>query len=287
MSGVIQGVPIFPANNIWNRRCDDMPVNASSATWIANSGTQLIANFNESGGIPINTSTCTDPLQHVTFTGYIGQSEASGYRIPLNARIENAADAHVLCYDLQNAILYELYGASVVNGAWQAYNGAIWPLNSNNLRPYGWTSTDAAGLPVAPGIVRYDEIYGSTNVISHALRLGVPGTIAANLWPATHNAPYGANPNDPPMGARLRLKSSFDITGYPPDVQVLLRALQQFGAFVADNGGNSYSSLFGATDSRWIGTNYHGGVASMPAISQFEYVDESAHFISWSTAQYV
>jgi len=275
------GGQVFPLNNIWNRRIDNLPIHASSATWISNSGTALQANFNALGGIPVNTSTSTDALVSVTFTTFPAESDPGPYRIPLNAAIEAAGDAHCLCYDTSNNILYELYGASAGGSSWTASNGAKWDLSSNALRTEGWTSADAAGLPVAPGLVQYDEIY-TAGVINHAIRIVLPGTVG-HIWPSTHTA--GPQPaNSPPLGARLRLKASYNISGFSAGEQVLYRCLQQYGAFVADNSAGTTAVVQGATDGRWVGTPFNGGLSGMPALSNFEYVDESAVMLSSTSA---
>jgi hypothetical protein len=187
----------------------------------------------------------------VTFD-YAGESDAGPYPIPPNPPIEGGAsstgDRHVLIIDRDNWKLYELYAAYPNGSAWKAGSGAIFDLKSNALRPAGWTSADAAGLPIFPGLVRYDEVVGR-KAITHALRFTVQRTRRAYVAPARHWASSDTSASLPPMGMRVRLKASYDISGFPANVQVILKALKTYGMMVADNGSNWFIS--GAPDSRW------------------------------------
>jgi hypothetical protein len=198
--------------------------------------------------------------------------------VPGNAPVEGAGgpyadgDRHVLVLDADNQKLYELYNAvKQPDGSWNAGSGAIWDLTSNKLRPAGWTSADAAGLPILPGLARYDEIVGE-GVLDHALRFTVSETQRKYLYPATHYASSSTDPALPPMGLRVRLKAGFDISGFPPEVQVILRGLKKYGMMVADNGSDWY--VGGAPDSRWNDDALH--TLARVAGSDFEVVDSRA-----------
>jgi hypothetical protein len=189
----------------------------------------------------------------VTFD-YADESDPGPYPLPTDAPIEGGTasrgDRHVLVLDRDHWKLYELYAAYPIplTRNWTAGSGAIFDLGSNGLRPAGWTSADAAGLPIFPGLVRYDEVAGQ-GVLRHALRFTVQHTRRAYLAPARHFASSDTSPNLPPMGMRVRLKASFDISGFPPSARVILQALKTYGMMVADNGGDWFIS--GAPDARW------------------------------------
>ncbi|HWL89275.1 MAG TPA: hypothetical protein VNO21_25905, partial [Polyangiaceae bacterium] len=173
------------------------------------------------------------------------------YAIPLNAPIEGgtpaSGDRHVLAVDGDGCMLYELYAAQPGSGIWSAYSGAVFDLRSNKLRPDGWTSADAAGLPVLPGLVRRDE--ATTGEIRHALRFTANHTQNAFVHPATHSTGNDTDPNVPPMGARLRLKKSFDVSSFHGASKAVLGALQRYGMFLADNGSSWY--LSGESNTQW------------------------------------
>jgi hypothetical protein len=183
---------------------------------------------------------------------YDSESDAGPYPIPPSAPIEggpsSSGDRHVLVVDRSDCTLYELFAAyPQSDGSWTAGSGAIYDLNSNALRPSGWTSADAAGLPILAGLVRYDEV--AAGEIGHALRFTAPQTQRAFVWPARHYASNLTGAEYPPMGARFRLRADFDVSGYDAEVQVILRALQRYGMILADNGSPWY--LSGAPDERW------------------------------------
>ncbi len=251
---------VFPADNPWNEDISKLPVDPNSAALIASIGltTGLHPDFGTvwdgaPNGIPYIYVSGKQPKVPVSFD-YADESDPGPYPIPPNAPIEggpsSTGDRHVLVIDEDNWILYEMFAAYPQNGgtSWQAGSGAIFNLNSDALRPAGWTSADAAGLPIFAGLVRYDEVM-QNGVITHALRFTVQQTRHAYVYPARHYASSLTSPNLPPMGMRVRLKASFDISGYPPCVQVILTALKKYGMFVADNGSNWYIS--GAPDPRW------------------------------------
>lgn len=252
----IGACPLFPVNNIWNTRIDTLPVDPRSAEYIASIGADegLHPDFGaglwDGGpiGIPYVVVPGDQPSINVTFVAYADESDPGPYPIPADAPREAGSDHHVIVVREDECKLYELYQAEQIGPTtWNAGSGAIYDLRSNMLRPDGWTSADAAGLPILPGLVRYDEV--AAGEIRHALRFTVEETQRAYVWPARHFASTTLDQNVPPMGQRFRLKAGFDITPYSADTQVILRALQRYGMIIADNGSNWY--LSGAPDSRW------------------------------------
>lgn len=281
------GCPMFPANNIWNTRIDTLPVHARSTAWINSIGrtTGLHMDFGsgvwDGGPIGIPFNIAPSALAGVNMGKsqflYWSQSNLGNYPIAANPKIEYGSDHHILMVKQGTCFLYELYAAKKVNGIWHAGSGAIWNLNSNALRPASWTSADAAGLPILPGLVRYDEL--ASGHINHAIRFTINNT-AGYIWPARHlTSP--ANANIPPMGARFRLKASFNINGYAPAMQVLLRAMKQYGIIVADNGSDWYIS--GAPDQRWNNDMLH--TLDNITGNSFEAVDESSLMLSINSGQ--
>ena len=252
-NGSLGSCRVFPADNAWNRDVSALPVAANSANYITSIGsaTKLHADFGGNGayGIPFITVPGTQPLVPVTFDAYGDESDPGPYPIPLTAPIEGdgVGDAHVLAVDRDHCKLYELYSSRPGPSGWTAASGAVFDLTSNALRPEGWTSADAAGLPIFPGLVRYDEV--KSGHIDHALRFTVSRSQAAYLHPATHLASSSTDPNLPPMGLRLRLKADFDLTPYHGDALVILTALKKYGMIVADNGSNWFITR--AADTRW------------------------------------
>ena len=227
------------------------PVNRESAAWVSSIGgtTHLHPDFgaDPSYGIPYVTVPATQPKVPITFTDYGDESDPGPYPVPANAPVEAGSDRHVLVASA-NCHLYELYNASPDGrGGWKASSGAVFDFTSNRLRPDGWTSADAAGLPILAGLVRYDEVQAGH--IDHALRFTVSRTQRGYIHPATHQAGSTTDAGAPPMGARFRLKASFDISGYHGAARVVLECLRRYGMFLADNGSNWFIS--GATDSRW------------------------------------
>ncbi len=252
------GCPIFPASNIWNRRVDQLPVRADSATLIASIGlgNGLHPDFGSySGyGIPYSIANHLTPKKTVTFQ-YKSESDKGPYPIPAKVKREAGSDHHILIVDKDACKLYELFAASKsASGRWSAGSGAIWNLRLNRLRPDGWTSADAAGLPILPGLARYDEV--AAGVIAHALRFTAPTTRSAHIYPARHDAGDGADPALPPMGLRVRLKASVDLSGFSGQARVVLVALQRYGMILADNGSPWY--VTGAPDPHWNDDNLHG-----------------------------
>jgi hypothetical protein len=202
---------------------------------------------NVSYGIPYNVVNPPAPKLYATFTfTYASQSDPGPYPIPQNPLIEAGSDLHMLVVDSKTCTDYETFDTSL-SPAYTAGSGAVFPLNTNRLRPDGWTSADAAGLPILAGLVRYDET--AAGAINHALRFTMPATSAGYIHPATHDAPTSSNPNAPPMGLRLRLKASYGLSGFTGESLVVLTALKKYGMFLADNGSAFFIS--GATDTRW------------------------------------
>ncbi len=249
----------FPADNPWNTDISASPVDPNSATLIASCGnTHLHPDFGTvyngaPNGIPYVTVHSSQAKVPVSFD-YADESDAGPYPIPPIAPIEGGSsstgDRHVLVVDVDAWKLYELYDAHPLNGgtSWHAGSGAVFDLNSNALRPAGWTSADAAGLPIFPGLVRYDEA-AQAHAINHALRFTCPRTRQAYVSPARHFASSDTSSALPAMGMRVRLKASFDTSTYSPTVRTILRSMMRYGMFVADNGSGWYVS--GAPDSRW------------------------------------
>ncbi|MGQ0602005.1 MAG: hypothetical protein ACT4QE_09960 [Anaerolineales bacterium] len=250
------GCPMFPADNAWNRDISNEPVDPNSDNFIAyisQTRTMLHPDFGEPAeyGIPFVVVPQSQPLVPITFTAYGNESDPGPYPIPLNAPVEGGSnstgDRHVLVLRQGECKLYEMYRAFPNGAGWNAASGAIWNLNSNALRPFGWTSADAAGLPILPGLVRYDEV--AAGAIRHALRFTVEETRRAYVLPATHFASDITDLNAPPMGLRLRLKASYNLGTFTGQSRVILEALKRYGMMVADNGSSWFIS--GATDSRW------------------------------------
>lgn len=264
-TGVPAGCTIFPADNPWNTDISDYPVHDNSEALIASIGldTGMHADFGTVWegapiGIPYVMIASDQPRVPVTFE--YDDSDPGPYPIPPDAPIEGGpesdGDRHILAVDLEGCMLYELFAAySDDDGAsWSAGSGAIFDMTSNALRPEGWTSADAAGLPIFPGLVRYDEVV-EQGAINHALRFTVEQSRAAYIHPATHQASDNTDENLPPMGLRVRMRADYDCSGLASEIQVICTALKTYGMFVADNGSNWY--LSGAPDPRWSDDNLH------------------------------
>jgi hypothetical protein len=255
----LNGFLPFPADNAWNTDISSAQVDPNSSAIINFIGdsTTLHPDFGagdyegQSIGIPYDVVSGS-PFVQITYTEYGDESDSGPMPIPGNAPIEGYphpgdGDRHVLVLDRDNCWLYELFSSYKVEGGWDAGSGAVWDLLNDEQRPYTWTSADAAGLSVFAGLARYDEV--ASGQIQHALRFTLPSTENAFTPPASHWAGNSTNPYAPPMGMRMRLQASFDISGFPPQSQVILAALQKYGMILADNG----SAIFitGAPDSRW------------------------------------
>ena len=287
----IGGCPLFPPNNIWNYDISKLPVHVNSARFIKSIGlqSQVHADFGAGlyNGAPIGIPYIVVPGKQnrvpVHFD-YASESDPGPYPIPPGAPVEGGprsnGDRHVIVVNSGTCKLYEMFAAyPQSDGSWKAGSGAVWNLNSNALRPRYWTSADAAGLPILPGLVRYDEV--AAGAIKHALRFTVDRTRRAFLWPALHYASADTNPNLPPMGLRLRLKANVEISSFSRQNRVILTALKHYGMIVADNGSSWYIS--GVPDSRWNNDDLHtlGKISG----SDFEVVDESSLQINSDSGQ--
>lgn len=303
MPGVINGVQVFPDDNIWNRPINTLPVHPNSTVWLNSIGGSGAGNLTpgygpSNVGIPFVVVDGTQPYVAITFNQYPSQCDPGpnfgsppggatigSYPVPSTAPIEQFnTDHHVLVIDTANSLLYELWAASLNGGGptWTAGSGAIFDLTSDNLRTNGWTSADAAGLPIFPGLVRYDEV--ATGAINHALRCVVDVSQNTYLWPARHQA-GSANTALAPLGIRIRLKASFDVSSYSAFNQIILNCLKTYGMFIADNGAPTNDIvLSGAPDNRWNSSDVTTIQAILINTTNFEIVDESALQVSANTA---
>ncbi len=273
----IAGCPVFPPDNPWNQRVDRLPVTANSTAIVDSigAGTGLHPDFG-SGlwdgapiGIPITAVRAGVPKSRVTFD-YVDESDPGPYPIPRNVRIEGGGDRHALIVDSSTCKLYELYALQRTGSGWHAGSGAIWRLRSNKVRPAGWTSADAAGLPIAPGLVRWSEV--ASGHIDHALRFTVEHTRRAYIYPARHYASDLTDPSLPPMGLRVRLRADYPTAGFPRQARIVLAALKTYGMIVADNGSSWYIS--GEPSAHWSNDDLHT-LGRVPG-SAFEVVDTSS-----------
>jgi hypothetical protein len=278
----IGGCPVFPTTSVWNQPVDRLPVEKDSATLIGSIGldSPVHPDFGsglydgQKIGIPyVVVSGSSTPKAKPRFD-YADESDPGPYPIPQNVPIEGDpnpgdGDRHALIVDRDTCTLYELYALHRSGSGWAAGSGAIWSLRSNKLRPLTWTSADAAGLPILPGLARYDEV--AAGAIDHALRFTAPETRRAFIYPARHQAGDSTSPALPPMGLRVRLKASFDISGFPRQARVILTALKRYGMILADNGSPWYIS--GAPDPRWSNDDLHS--LSRLTGADFEVVDTS------------
>jgi hypothetical protein len=289
-SPTIGGCPVFPTDNIWNADISSLPVDAHAASYISSIGGSghLHPDFGsglyDGGpiGIPYVVAPYSQASVPVSFD-YADESDPGPYPIPPNAPIEGGAqsggDRHVLVLQSGTCKLYEMFASYPQTGGWRAGSGAVWSLRSNALRPRGWTSADAAGLPILPGLVRYDEV--ATGAINHAIRFTVSRTQRAYIWPARHQASSVTDSSAPPMGLRLRLKASVDISRFSPVNRIILTALKRYGMIVADNGSNWF--LSGAPDDRWNNDDLHalGTIAG----SDFEVVNTTSLMVNQDSGQ--
>jgi len=280
----IGGCPVFPPDNIWNARVDTLPVHPMSHAWIdsigRNAGFHMDFGSGEWDGgpigIPYNLVAGSTVKKHPVDFYYPDESDPGPYPIPDNPRQEYGSDGHILIVATDSCTLYEIYDASFRNGNWSGGSGAIWDLKSNALRPADWTSADAAGLPILPGLVRYDEI--ASGEIKHALRFTARAT-AGYVWPARHLTSPAQN-GIPPMGARFRLKSDYDISAFPKELQIILQAMKTYGIILADNGSNWYVS--GMPDDRWNNDMLHQ--LDVLTGNDFEAVDASRLMVDPNSA---
>src|SRR5438477_205692 len=275
----LNGFVPFPSTSLWNTDISTAQVDANSANIINFIGSSVTLHpdfgagtfHNQTLGIPYQVVAGTQAKVAVTLGAFFDESDPGPEPIPANALIEGypkpgTGDRHVLVLEKDGCWLYELYNANLKSGKWSADATAIWDMTINEQRPYTWTSADAAGLPVFPGLARYDEVAAAA--IHHALRFTVPTSQKAFVLPATHWASTTTDPNAPPMGTRLRLKAGFDISSYPADDQVILTALKKYGMILADNGSAMFISCVPAN--RWNNTNLN--LLKNIAASNFELV---------------
>lgn len=284
----IAGCGVFPIDNIWNTPVDTLPLDPNSDAYVASIGasTKVHPDFGtvyqgSPIGIPYVTVPGTQPKVPIFFE-YDDESDPGPYPIPPNPPTEGGSDAHILVIDRDNCILYEVYRADLQpNGVWDAGSGAIFDLCSNTLRPDGWTSADAAGLPIFAGLVRYDEV--ASGEIKHALRFTAENTRNVHIWPARHDASDLTGSQYPPMGQRFRLRADFPISaGYSNEVKVIMQALKKYGIILADNGSDWY--INGAPDSRWNDDDLVGQLGDIQG-SDFEAVDVSSLIIDNDSGQ--
>lgn len=253
-SPTLAGCQVFPPDHIWNRAIDDAPVHASSDQWVDTIGRGRAAHPDFGAGlwegspigIPYTTVDASQRKVVVDFY-YPDESDAGPYPLPADVPIEGGGDRHALVVDIDACVLYEVFDVSSQGGDWTGGSGAIFDLGGYDLRPDGWTSADAAGLPILPGLVRYEEV--ETGIIEHALRFTAPQTRNQYVWPARHRASSLSGAEYPPMGQRFRLKAGFDTSGFTQQARVVAEALKKYGMILADNGSAWY--LSGAPDARW------------------------------------
>ncbi len=253
-----ENIPVFPADNPWNKDISGEPVDPYNTQIIAAISSNVVKADFGSGlwqgaaiGIPYVAVCANQGRIPINFTDYGDESDPGPYPIPLSAPIEGngTGDSHVIAVDIENGYLYELFNAHVNGNHWDASSGAVFNLNSNQLRPETWTSADAAGLPIFPGLVRYEEII--KGVIDHPIRFTLTSNNVkpAYIYPARHKVNSSGGPYSLPFGARIKLKASFDISGFSLTNQIILRAMKKYGLILADIGSNLYIS--GAPDERW------------------------------------
>jgi hypothetical protein len=280
------GCPVFPSNNVWHADVSALPVHPRSAAWLASasaSSRNLHPDFGTSGdpsapyGIPYHVVSSSHAKVSVSFD-YDDESDPGPYPLGDDTPIEGGAgsggDMHTVVVDKDTCTLYETWYTQQTAAGWTAGSGAIWSLKSNVQRPAGWTSADAAGLPILPGLLRLDEV--QAGVVDHAIRFTVSRTDRSYVWPARHHAGSVNDPDVPPMGARFRLKASYDVSGFSASTRVVLAAMKKHGLLLADNGSNWYFQ--GAASNSWPG-GLISELKTVPA-SAFEAVDASSLMVS-------
>jgi hypothetical protein len=278
----LNGFVPFPSDNLWNKDISSSPIDPNSSAIINFIGSSigLHADFgagqynNSTIGIPYTVTDSSQPFIPVNFTAYGSESDAGPMPIPVTAPIEGYpnpgnGDRHVLVLDANTCFLYELYSSYPQSTSWNAASAAVWDLTVDEQRPYTWTSADAAGLPIFPGLVRYDEVVAG--IVKHAIRFTVQNSSAGFTPPASHWASTTSAAYAPPMGMRMRLKSNFDVSSFSAANQVILNAMKKYGIIVADNGSSMYIS--GAPDDRWNNSDLHN-LESVSA-SNFEVIQIS------------
>jgi hypothetical protein len=281
---------VFPADNWWHADVSHLPVHARSSAWLSHmdTGVDLHPDFGPSYGagpnygIPITVVGKRHKRTKVSFD-YSSESDHVKYPLGPDTRIEGGrnsdGDRHAIIVDRSTCRLYELYAASSSGRLWHAGSGAVWSLEKNKLRPDGWTSADAAGLPILPGLLRWNEV--KKGRIDHAIRFTVPTTSQSHLWPARHDAGSTSSPDYPPMGARFRLSASYDASGLSPYAQHVVAAMKTYGLVLADNGSAWYFQ--GEQNAAWPDRLIED-LKTIPA-SQFVAVDTSSLMVSPNSAQ--
>jgi hypothetical protein len=250
---------VFPTDNVWKWDISGYQVHPKSANFVASVGTARLMHPDFGTvwdgapiGIPYVIVTAGQPKMQVVYTDYGDESDPGPFPIPLDAPVEGGSssdgDRHVIAVDKDGKALYELYNSFPKTDRWEASSGAKFDLTINDNHPLGWTSADAAGLPIFPGLIRYEEVYIKGEV-NHAIRMTCHATQNTFIYPARHYASSSTDQNLPPMGLRFRMKSGYDISGFSAPIQVICRAMKKHGLIVADNGSDWYIS--GAPDSRW------------------------------------
>ena len=274
--------PIYSSDDVWHSNIQLMPVHPMSDTWIANMGGPSRLIHPDLGAYPygyqlqvVDNTTLTTRLSF----GYADESDDVPYPFTSTTPIEPASDAHAFMLNKDTCVLYELFDASWNGGRPTAGSGAVFDLKSHALRPAGWTSADAAGLPIWPGVLRYDEV--ARGLVDHAIRFTAERTDRSYVWPARHQAGAASDPSLPPMGARFRLKSDFGFTGFSPQTQVVLMAMQRYGLILADNGHNFFFQ--GETSSQWS-DQLISELKRIPA-GAFEAVDASSLMVDPNSGQ--
>ena len=274
--------PLFPPNNYWNTPVDSLPVDSHSVNWINSIGATRGFHMDFGSGlwdggpigIPFNVISASQVTKYYPDFYYPGDSDPGPYPIPQNPNREYGSDHHILTIDTDTCNLYEMYDAAQANGQWSGGSGAIWDLNSNALRTDTWTSADAAGLPILPGLTRYAEV--ASGIITHALRFTTNCTASYYIWPARHVAQSGTCATPVPFGARFRLKAGYNISSFSPDAQVILQAMKTYGIVLADNGSPWYVS--GAPDESWNNDVLHE--LDVLKGNNFEAVDTSSLMVN-------
>jgi len=273
---VIGGCAIFPVDNAWNHAIDDLPVHPRSSEYINTAGRGRPLHVDDS--LPFNVVGPDQPARPLANVEAPAESDLEPFPIPANPAVETNQDAHMLILQTGACRLFEIYQAKRHGNWWTASSTAIFDLRSNHLRPDGWTSADAAGLPILPGLLRYEEV--KSGQLRHAVRMTVPRSQRAYVWPARHFAASDSNSSLPPMGLRLRLKRDFDINGFSAQAKVILLALKKYGAFIADNGS---SFFFTAAPDGWP----RGLLNELKRVKSddFEAVDTSGMLIARDSGQ--
>lgn len=285
-SPTLADCPLFPPDHIWNRAIVDAPLHALSATWVDTIGRDRTVHPDFGSGlwegspIGIPYTTVSGPQARVAVDFYYpDESDVGPYPLSSDVPIEGGGDRHALVVDTDACVLYEVFDVSHEGGSWQGGAGAVFDLNGYELRPAGWTSADAAGLPILPGLVRFEEV--EAGAIEHALRFTVPHTRNEYVWPGRHQASSRTGEQYLPMGQRFRLRADFDTGGFSQQALVVAEALKTYGMILADNGSAWY--LSGAPDERWD----NDALRDLKQITgdDFEAVDVSALMIDADSGQ--